>query len=116
MAYSSIKGKRDQGGKRCVAGGPNLVSCANNHRMEGISMHLFPRKETDAQRRKKWINFVRKHRPGFQATPTWYLCSEHFEDSCYDMNLAVAKSLNMKRRLKQDAVPTIDVAGIAPSG
>ena len=116
MAYSSIKGKRDQGGKRCVAGGPNLVSCANNHRMEGISMHLFPREETDAQRRKKWINFVRKHRPGFQATPTSCLCSEHFEDSCYDMNLAVAKSLNMKRRLKQDAVPTIDVAGIAPSG
>ena len=28
------------------------------------------------------------------------------------MNLALANSLNMKRRLKEDAVPTIDVAGI----
>ena len=28
------------------------------------------------------------------------------------MNLALAKALNMKRRLKEDAVPTIDVAGI----
>ena len=101
MAYSTIKEKCNRGGKRCVAGGPNLVSCANNHRMEGISMHLFPNEEKDQQRRKKWINFGGKHRPGLQATPTSCLCSAHFEDSCYDVNLALAKSLNMKRRLKK---------------
>ena len=58
MAYSTIKEKRNCGGKLCVAGGPNLVSCANNHRMEGISMHLFPNEETDQQRQKKCINFL----------------------------------------------------------
>ena len=77
-------------------------------------MHLFPNKETDAQRRNKWVKFIHKHRPGFHATATSCLCSAHLEDSCYDMNLELAKSLNIKRRLKEDAVPTIDVAGIIP--
>ena len=112
MAYSTSSGKRYRGGKRCVAGGPNLVSCANNQQTDGISMHLFPNEETDQQRRKKWVNFVHKHRPSFHATASSCLCSAHFTDSCYDVNLALANSLNMKRRLKEDAVPTIDVAGI----
>ncbi len=114
MAYISNRRKASRGGKRCVAGGPNLVSCANDSKTEGISMHLFPNEETDAQRRNKWVKFVHKHRPGFHATATSCLCSAHFEDSCYDMNLELAKSLNIKRRLKEDAVPTIDVAGIIP--
>ena len=42
------------------------------------------------------------------------LCSTHFEDSCFNMNLMLAKSLNIKRFLRDDAVPTIDVAGIVP--
>ena len=52
MAYRTINEKRYRGGKRCVAGGPNLVSCANNQHTEGISMHLFPNEETDEKRRK----------------------------------------------------------------
>ena len=114
MAYRTINEKRYCGGKRCVAGGPNLVSCANNQHTEGISMHLFPNEETDQKRQKKWVNFVHKQRPGFHATATSCLRSAHFEDSCFDVNLTLAKSLNMKRRLKGDAVPTIDVAGIVP--
>jgi hypothetical protein len=39
-----------RGGKLCVAGGPNLVSCGNNQCTEGISMYLFPNTKTDAQR------------------------------------------------------------------
>ena len=78
-------------------------------------MHLFPHNETDHQRRQKWVNFVRKHRLGFHASATSYLCSVHFDDSCYDVNLALAKTLNMKRRLREDAVPTIDVARIVPT-
>lgn len=31
-------------------------------------MHLFPIKETESQRRRKWVNFVRKHRKGFEAS------------------------------------------------
>ena len=110
MAYRTINEKRYRGGKP----GPNLVSCANNQHTEGISMHLFPNEEKDHKRRKMWVNFVHKHRPGFHATATSCLCSAHFEDSCFDVNLTLAKSLNMERRLKGDAVPTIDVAGIVP--
>jgi hypothetical protein len=56
---------------------------------EGVSMHLFPNEETDAQRRNKCVKFVCKHNPGFDTTAT--LCL-HFEDSCYDLNLELAKS------------------------
>ena len=58
---------------------------------------------------------MRKHRPGFHASATSCLCSAHFDDSCYDGNLALAKTLNMKRRLREDAVPTIDEAGMVPT-
>ena len=68
MAYRINSAKRVRGGKRCVAGGPSLVSCGNNQRTEGIFMYLFPNAETDAQSRKKWGNSVRKHRPDFSAT------------------------------------------------
>ncbi len=50
MAYRTNSAKRVRGRKRCVVGGPNLVSCGNNQRTEGISMYLFPNAETDAQR------------------------------------------------------------------
>ena len=112
MAYRTDSAKRVRGGKRCVAAGPNLVSCGNNQRTEGISMYLFPNAETDAQRRKKWENFVRKHRPGFSATTASCLCSAHFDDSCFDVNRTLAKELNMRQKLKKDAVPSIDVAGV----
>ena len=114
MAYRTNSDKLPRGGRRCVAGSPNLVSCTNSQHTEGISMHLFPKEETDLQRRRKWVNFVHKHRPSFPATKTSVLCSAHFEDSCFNMNLMLAKSLNIKRFLKDDAVPTIDVAGIVP--
>ena len=83
--------------RRCIAGGPNLVSCANSQHTEGIPMHLFPKEETDPQRQRKWVNFVHKHRPSFQATKTSVLCSAHFEDSCFNINLMLAKSLNIKK-------------------
>ena len=60
MVYRINSAKRVRGGKRCVVGGPNLVSCGYNQRTEGISMYLFPNAETYAQRRKKWEIFVRK--------------------------------------------------------
>ena len=54
------------------------------------------------------------HRPSFQVTKTSVLCLAHFEDSCFNMNLMLAKSLNIKRFLEDNAVPTVDVAGIVP--
>ena len=111
MAYRTDSVKRPRGGRSCVAGGPNLVSCTNTQHIEVISFHRFPNEEKDPQRRGKWINFVRKHRPKFKPSAISSLCLAHFDDSCYNMNLATAKSLGMRRVLHEDAVPTVDVAG-----
>lgn len=62
----------------------------------------FQKEETYSQRRRKWISFVRKHRPYFTPTSNSCLCSAHFEKSSYDGSLSLAKSLNLKR-LKKDA-------------
>ena len=112
MAHTSNSDKRARGGRSCVAGGPNLTSCTNTQHDENVSFHRFPSEKTDRNRRMKWVNFVRKHRPLYQPSATASLCSVHFEDSCYNLNRTLAKSLNMNRRLKDDVIPTIDVAGI----
>ena len=114
MAYRINSDKLSRGGRRCFAVGPNLVSCANSQHTEGISMHLFLKEETDPKDEGNRYILSTKHGPSFQATKTSVLCSAHFEDSCFNMNLMLAKSLNIKRFLKDDAVPTIDVAGIVP--
>ena len=49
------KPKKKSLGKYCVAGGPGNVSCTNNSRTEGISMHMFPH---DDATREKWVRFV----------------------------------------------------------
>ena len=73
--------KRKQGGDYCVAGGPNKVSCKNNSYSECISMHYFPKDEIV---RKKWTNFVQKHRKNFVPSNKSCLCSAHFDKSCYE--------------------------------
>ena len=48
------------GGKCCVAGGPNGVSCGNSQHRKGISIHHFPHKVKDRERHLLWVPaFVR---------------------------------------------------------
>ena len=108
MAESKA-GKR-QRGHYCVAGAPNHQSCQNRSFTPGIRTYKFPK---DSVVRGKWVQFVRKH--DFKDPTSAYtsLCSAHFEDSCYEKNLAVlssmqAQGLKMNRCLKRDAVPTRD--------
>ena len=56
-----------RGGKYCVAGSVNNVSCTNTSYSPGISMHRFP---TDKSLCQKWTSFVRRHRPNFQPSKT----------------------------------------------
>ena len=69
-------------------------------------MHRFPLK--DKERLNKWTAFVRRHRPKFIPQQYSVLCSMHFADSAFTVNAEVAKSLNMRRHLCPDAVPTVD--------
>ena len=103
------KPKKKSLGKYCVAGGPGNVSCINNSRTEGISMHLFPR---DDVTRQKWVRFVRRHRANWQPSKASVLCSVHFELSDFeqrlDLNLGDGSSFRTMRWLKKGAVPTKD--------
>ena len=100
------------GGKRCVAGGPNRVSCGNSQHTKGISIHHFPRKVKDHEQHLLWVRFVRWHRPNLNPSDQSVLCGIHFDDASYTMRRDIALSLGMKVYLKPDAVPLIDVANM----
>lgn len=75
----------------CAAAG-----CATTYNKHiNISFHRFP---LDPKRRKEWIRLVR--RKNFVPGKHTFLCSKHFEASCFDLT-------GQTRRLKMDAVPTI---------
>ena len=106
----SCSAPKRKGGKYCAAGGPSGVSCNNGQFTEGISMHKFP-SEKNPRQRKLWLSFVLRHRPNYRATNSSYLCSLHFDSSCFTTNASISDTLGMKRFLVKDAVPTIDLAG-----
>ena len=57
MTQGGIK----HGGKYCVAGGPNNVSCKNTSYTPGISMHRFPE---DESLRRLWTQLTQSlHHP-----------------------------------------------------
>ena len=71
MAQGGIK----HGGRYCVAGGPNKVSCKNTSYTPGISMHRFPE---DKRLRRLWTRFARSmHHPNtlLSVPPTFSLVS-----------------------------------------
>ena len=99
----------------CVAGGPNKVSCTNSGDTQGISMHCFPK---DPAVRKKWVQFVRRHRTDFDPSKyssKIFLCSAHFAESCFTKRFAKEltgfDSRGTKCFLARGSVPTIDTAG-----
>lgn len=75
----------------CAAAG--CAATYNKH--INISFHRFP---LDPKRRKEWVRLVR--RKNFVPGKHTFLCSKHFEASCFDLT-------GQTRRLKIDAVPTI---------
>ena len=90
-----------------MAGLPNGISCTNGQHTEGKSIHTFPLKEKDRKRHQAWVRFVRRHRPQWSSTNSSFLCSDHFDESCFTKNQDIAAKLGMKRKLKPNAVPTI---------
>ncbi|XP_024064866.1 THAP domain-containing protein 2 [Terrapene carolina triunguis] len=60
-----------------------------------VSFHRFP---LDPKRRKEWIRLVKRN--NFVPGKHTFLCSKHFESSCFDLT-------GQTRRLRMDAVPTI---------
>ncbi len=67
---ANIGGSRPRGGKYCVAGGTNNVSCTNGQYTKGVSIHNFPNANKEPERHGAWVKFVRKHRPGWNPSST----------------------------------------------
>jgi hypothetical protein len=100
---------RKRGGRYCVAGVPNDVSCTNSTFTNGIRMHQFP---SNPVVRRQWVKFVQRHRHDFREPLSKYtsLCSAHFESSCYErkyIGLLISEG-KMQFILRKGAVPTID--------
>ena len=74
---------------------------------EGISMHSFP---YDDNVKRKWTQFVRKHRPGFKP-------SVHFSKDCFTRPTDllgpqnVSGAISKSTRMVKGSIPTIDIAG-----
>ena len=125
----TVMAKRGSGGKTCAAGAPGQISCTNNSYSSGISMHIFPKNE---KVRAQWVKFVRTHRPDWEPTEYSYLCSLHFNESCFTrLRLSTLmpaetseengessgpsnKRFQEKRVLSKGSVPTIHCANKAP--
>ena len=107
---STSKSCKRRGGRYCVAGLPNGISCTNGQHTEGKSIHMFSLKETDRKRHQAWVRFVRRYRPQWSSTNSSFLYSDSFDENCFLKNQETAAKLEMKRKLKPDAVPTIDLS------
>ena len=95
-----------RGGKYCVAGSSKKESCQNTSYTHGVSMHRFPKNK---ERRSKWVNFVRRHRPKFTPTPSSYLCSVHFKPTCFVRRQDIGvENVGLNKTLQADAIPTED--------
>ena len=96
-----------------MAGGPNKVSYKNSSHTPGIRIHPFP---TDPVVREKWTRFVKKHRTDFDplkfSSSSLFLCSAHFDVSCYTKSLAGEldglDASRTKQFLARRSVPTLD--------
>ncbi|GCC29250.1 hypothetical protein chiPu_0007688 [Chiloscyllium punctatum] len=75
----------------CAAYGCTAVYRKNTN----TSFHRFP---SNPWRRTEWIRLVR--RENFKPSKHTFLCSKHFEQTCFDRT-------GQTRRLREDAVPTI---------
>ena len=53
---------------------------------------------------------MRRHRPKWSSSNSSFLCSDLFDESYFTRNQEIAAKLGMKRKLKPDAVPTIDLS------
>ena len=95
-----------RGGKYCVAGSRDNVSCTTTSYSTGISTHRFPSDKVLCQ---KWTSFVRKHRPNFKPSKHSALCSAHFEPTCLTQVASIVSSNCARRRaLKKGSIPTRD--------
>ena len=84
---------------RCVAAG-----CSNTTK-DGVSLHRFP---SDPKYRRIWTIKVKLTRAKWSGpTEHSFLCSAHFEQTCFERSLHSQFGMAYKAMLLSDAIPTI---------
>ena len=98
-----------RGGKYCVAGGRDNVSCTCTSYSPGISMHRFPSDKVLCQ---KWTLLVRKHWRNFKPSKHSALCSALFEPTRFTQVVSVVSS---NCAIRRGSIPTWDaVVSLSP--
>ncbi|KAJ8278415.1 hypothetical protein GJAV_G00087370 [Gymnothorax javanicus] len=90
--------------RRCVvAGCSNETDSARN-----ISIHTFP---SDTKQRQIWEKQVQMTRAKWTARRSSHICSEHFEEKCFEESPTIMAEFGLpvarKRILKPGSIPTI---------
>ena len=87
--------------KCCVAAG-----CSNTY-SNNVSLFKFPK---DPVLRRKWVKNVQRTRAQWSGPSDHsVVCSQHFDSGCFepDSEFASQMCMHKRRRLKDDAVPTL---------
>lgn len=82
-----------------------VVNCRNSKKnVAPVQLHTFPREE---ERFQKWAEA--SGRDDLSMEEKNLMCSEHFADHCYRLQDILLKVNHMKRRLNENAVPTLNL-------
>ena len=81
-----------------------VFGCNNRPKKEkGISLHTIPFDGTDdadkLKRRKKWVDFVKLKRAGWEPTKHSAVCSKHFLDEDYYVMFSDLAKNDFQRRM-----------------
>lgn len=81
-----------------------VPECTNySKKTESVSYHKLPSKQAI---QKSWIAHIK--RANLPPLQYCYVCSDHFEDSCFEVDLMEQLTgVKRKRRLKAGAIPSL---------
>lgn len=69
----------------------SAIGCANRSNQTGdkeIVFHRLPNKTNNTHLRQQWLNNIRREGT-LPKDISFYICSDHFEESCYERDLQV---------------------------
>ena len=87
-----------------------VADCKHGNTKSGISFFRFPNKTNDKGRYQVSVKRCRrKGARGVEWVPSASarICSEHFEETCFEPRSILCPELKFNKSLKPDAVPTV---------
>ena len=90
-----------------MAGLPNGISCTNSQHTDGKSVSTQGKTGKDS---KLGSGLCEEIGQKWSSTNSYFLCSDHSDESFFTKNREIAAKLGMKRKPKPDAVPTTDLS------